>query len=83
MVPHHGVHTNKAIMFPDASEYLQEKKPSKKVSASQTRLKKELKNKITSTILLHMKNKCRIWDLKPPQSLHLPQYYFQDENSND
>ena len=34
-------------MFPDASEYPQEKKPSKKVSASQARHEKELKDKIT------------------------------------
>ena len=34
-------------MFPDASEYPQEKKPLKKVSASQARHEKELKDKIT------------------------------------
>ena len=41
--PHHGVHTHKPTVFPDASGYPQEKKPLKKVSASHARLEKELK----------------------------------------
>ena len=39
--PHHGAHTHKATVFPDASDYLQEKKPSKKTSATQAKLEKE------------------------------------------
>ena len=39
--PHCGARTHKVTVFPDASDYLQEKKPSKKTSATQAKLKKE------------------------------------------
>ena len=39
--PCHGAHTHKATVFPDASDYLQEKKPLKKTSATQAKLEKE------------------------------------------
>ena len=39
--PRRGAHTCKATVFPDASDYLQEKKPLKKTSATQAKLEKE------------------------------------------
>lgn len=39
--PHCGAHTHKAAVFPDASDYLQGKKLSKKTSAIQAMLEKE------------------------------------------
>ena len=39
--PRRGAHTNKVTVFPDASDYLQEKKPLKKTSATQAKLEKE------------------------------------------
>ena len=47
--PHHGLRTHKAPMLPDASEYLQEKKPSK-VLAAQTKLENKLKEMMMMNI---------------------------------
>ena len=63
----------KATVLPDISEYPQEKEPSQKASAAQTKHEKELKEeRMQKSIksLATYEKKSRLWDLNPPQSLH-------------